>query len=409
MLDLVIANVRLAGRTGTFDIGIAGGLIAEIATAIAAPAPRQHADGALACGGFVEPHIHLDKADILDRCPICEGTLQEAIALTAAAKTGFTVDDVRSRASRIVERAIMHGTTRMRSFVEVDPRAGFRSFEALLEVRRDYAWGIDIELCAFAQDGLTQEPETLGLIEYALANGADLVGGCPYTDVDPVAHVSLIFDLAEKHGTAVDFHADFDLDPQRSILPEIARQTRERGFTGRVSIGHATKLSAMEPTEVDRIGALLAEADISVSALPATDQFLLGRHSDRLIPRGVAPLMRLRQLGVNVSLGCNNILNPFTPSGDASLLHIASLFASVAQLSRDADVAAAFEMITSAAATQLGATYGLAIGKAADIVLVDAPDPATAVRTNAAVLAGWKRGRASFVRSRPTLFAPEKT
>lgn len=393
-LDLIISNARLAGWDVPVDIGIADGHIVEIAPSIASDAPHDDAAGALAFAGFVEGHIHLDKAGILERCPICEGTLKEAVALTAKAKAGFTVPDVRDRASKVVEAAILHGTTRLRSFVEIDPRAGFRSFEALLAVQRDYAWAIDIELCAFAQEGLTQELATYAMLDEALSAGAALIGGCPYTDPDPVAHVGLIFDLAEKHGTAVDFHADFDLDPENSILPEIARQTRARGFNGKVSVGHATKLAAMAPDAVDRLGADLASAGITITALPATDLFILG---------SFAPLKRLKELGVEVTLATNNILNPFTPYGDAALLRMANLYANTAQLARDDDLAAAFDMITAAPARQLGAPWGIAIGAPADIVLLDAPDAATAVRTNAPTLSGYKRGRKTFIRPRPTL------
>jgi cytosine deaminase len=393
-LDLIISNARLAGWDVPVDIGIADGHIVEIAPSISADAPRDDAGGALAFAGFVEGHIHLDKAGILERCPICEGTLKEAVGLTAKAKAGFTISDVRERAAKVVEAAILHGTTRLRSFVEIDPRAGFRSFEALLEVQRDYASSIDIELCAFAQEGLTQEMATHAMLDDALGSGATLIGGCPYTDPDPVAHVGLIFDLAEKHGTAVDFHADFDLDPNNSILPEVARQTRDRGFEGRVSVGHATKLAAMSPAAVDRLGADLASAGITITALPATDLFILG---------SFAPLKRLKELGVEVTLATNNILNPFTPYGDASLLRMANLYANTAHLARDEDLAAAFEMITAAPARQLGAPYGIAIGAPADIVLLDAPDAVTAVRTNAPTLSGYKRGRKTFIRPRAAL------
>lgn len=396
-LDLIITNARLAGWDTPVEIGIARGHIAEIAHRIASDAPRDDAAGALAFAGFVECHIHLDKAGILDRCPICEGTLKEAVALTARAKAGFTVRDVRARAAKVVEAAIVHGTTRMRSFVEIDPRAGFRSFEALLEVQHDYASAIDIELCAFAQEGLTQEMATYAMLDEALGTGATSIGGCPYTDPDPVAHVGLIFDLAEEHGTAVDFHADFDLDPDKSILPEIARQTRARGFSGRVSVGHVTKLARMPPAELDRLGAELAGAGITVTALPATDLFILGQ---------LAPLQRLRALGVEVTLGSNNILNPFTPYGDASLLRMASLYANTAQLARDDDLAAAFAMVSSAPARLLGAPHELTIGAVADIVLLDAPDAAIAVRTVAPTLAGYKHGVKTFTRPRPILHVP---
>lgn len=401
MLTLVIANVVVGGIAEPVDIGITEGRIAAIESHIEADAPRDAGGRALAFGGFVEPHIHLDKAGILDRCPICQGTLKEAIALTAKAKAGFTVADVAARAGKIAEQAILQGITRLRSFVEIDPRAGFRSFEALLGVQRDYAFGIDIELCAFAQDGMTQEMATYAMLDEALANGADLVGGCPYTDPDPVRHVELIFNLAEKHDVAVDFHADFDLDPDGSILPEIIRQTRARGFAGRASVGHATKLAAMAPDVVTVLGTDLAEAGVAVTALPATDLFLLGQGA-----RGLAPLMRLTELGVLVSLGNNNILNPFTPFGDVSLLRMANLFANITQRPRDADMSVLFDMISINPARQLGAAQAISVGQPADIVLLDAPSPEMAVRTIAPVLRGYKRGRKSFERAKPLLYRP---
>lgn len=406
MLDLIIADVRIAERAGPVDIGIADGRIVAIEAAINAEAPREAWQGALASAGLVEPHIHLDKVDILDRCPICEGTLSEAIALTAAAKASFTAVDVRARASRVARQAIVQGITRMRSFVEIDPRAGFRSFEGLLEVRRDFAFGLDLDLCAFAQEGLTQEMATYAMLDEALGNGAGAVGGCPYTDPDPVRHVGLIFDLAETHGVPVDFHADFDLDPEGSILPAIIAETEARGFAGRVSVGHATKLAAMSEDAVTALGSALARAGIAVTALPATDLFLLGRGTSGLVPRGLAPLLRLAALGVTVSLGNNNILNPFTPFGDASLLRIANLFANVAQLSRDEDLAAVFGMISTQPARQLQGGATLAVGQRADLVLLDAPSEAMAVRTIAPVLCGYKAGRKSFMRERPVLFEP---
>lgn len=408
-LDLVISNARTTGHHGLVDIGILGGLIIEISPRIEANCPRFDADGCLAFGGFVETHIHLDKALILDRCPLCKGTLEEAVELTAEAKAEFTEDDVHARAARVVEMAILQGTTRMRTFVEVDPRAGFRSFEAIKKIKQDYEFAIDIEVCAFAQEGLTNEPETASMIEQALRQGADMVGGCPYTDPDPVAHVKAVFDIAERFGVAVDFHADFDLDPSKSILPEIISETVRRKYQGRVSVGHVTKLSAMPPEDVETLAGRLAAAGIAVSILPATDLFLTGRDTDLLVPRGIAPGAVLAARGVNVSLGSNNILNPFTPYGDASLARMANLFANVAQLSTGAELMAVFDMVTVAAARLLGVPYGIAAGLPADIVLVDAPDPVTAIRTVAPVLTGWKHGRQSFTRSKAELLRPAVT
>ncbi|MCX8997077.1 amidohydrolase family protein [Rhizobiaceae bacterium BDR2-2] len=407
LFDLVIRNARTDGAETPVDIAVKDGLIAAIGPGLRCEAVEEtDVAGAYAFGGFVDSHVHLDKACILDRCAMCEGTLAEAVRETAKAKTGFTAEDVHARAARVVEKAISHGTTRMRSFVEIDPRAGFRSFEALKRVKADYAFAIDIELCAFAQEGLTQEPETLAMLDRALAEGADLVGGCPYTDPDPARHVALIFDLAEKHDVAVDFHLDFDLDPNRTNLPAVIDETERRGWGGRVSIGHVTNLSAMPADAVDAIGHRLAAAGIALTVLPATDLFLNGRGAETLVPRGVAPAHRLAAAGVVTSIATNNVLNPFTPYGDASLIRMANLYANVVQLSRDDDMRLVFSMVSTAAAHLLRAPSGLAVGTEATVVLLDCPDPAAAVREVARVIGGWKRGRRSFWNGRMSLFPP---
>lgn len=397
-LDFVIGGAVLDGQSAPMDVGVAAGRIAAIEASILSEAPRIEAGGKLLTAGLVECHIHLDKAAILDRVTISAGTLPEAVRETAAAKAAFTVEDVYARARTIVEQAVLNGVVAMRSFVEIDPRAGLRSWEALKALRADYRHLIDIQLCAFIQEGLTNEPATEPLIRAALKDGADLVGGCTYTDPDPAAHVARIFDLAEAFGTDADFHTDFDLNPDGAHLPLIVAETRKRGFQGRVACGHVTKLAAMPPEAVDATAGELAEAGVGVIALPATDLFLLGRDSTHLVPRGPAPLMRLRAAGAPVAVATNNILNPFTPYGDGNLMRIANLFANVAQLSRDADLAAAFAMVSAEAARMIGRPYGIAVGAPADLVLFDAISPADAARRVAPPLRGWKAGRLSFVR-----------
>jgi cytosine deaminase len=306
----------------------------------------------------------------------------------------------------VLERAILQGTTLLRTFVEVDPRAGFRSFEAIRQLKEDYRWAIDIEICAFAQEGLTQEPETETMLARALADGADMIGGCPYTDPDPKEHIRRIFDLAERFGTAVDFHLDFDLNPQGSNLPAVIEETVARGFGGRVSVGHVTKLSALPPPDVSVIGRRLADAGIGVTVLPSTDLFLTGRDRDHLVPRGVAPALDLCRQGVTTSIATNNVMNPFTPYGDAALVRMANLYANVAQASLDADMLSVFSMISDSAAKLMGRSRRIEAGAPADLVLIDGGDPAEIIRENRPVLAGWKNGRKIFERPRAKLLRP---
>ncbi|MGR9278797.1 amidohydrolase family protein (plasmid) [Rhizobium leguminosarum] len=404
-IDFVIRNARLAGLTEPTDLAFEAGRIAAIAPGFVCDAPHYDAGEKFACAGLIETHIHLDKAGIISRCNLCTGTLAEAISETSRAKAAFTEEDVYARAAAVVEKAILNGTIRLRTFVEIDPRAGFRSFEAIRRLKADYASLVDIEICAFAQEGLTNDPDTQEMLEQALKAGADLVGGCPYTDPEPTEHIRRIFDIAMRHDVAVDFHLDFDLDPAGSDLPTIIVETVARRYQGRVSVGHVTKLSALPLEELEPIGRRLAESGIALTVLPATDLFLTGRNSTFLIPRGVTPAHRLAALGVVTTISTNNVLNPFTPFGDVNLMRMANLYANIAQIGTTDGLDGVFAMITAQAATLLGIKgYGIAIGSGADVVLFDAPSAADAVATIAPALIGWKNGRRTFLRPRPRLF-----
>ncbi|WP_184397970.1 amidohydrolase family protein [Rhizobium sp. BK650] len=408
MFDLVIRNVRVEENGPLVDIAVQEGHIVDIGSDIRCEAIETvDGEGTFAFGGFVDTHIHLDKACILDRCTICEGTLAEAVRETARAKAGFEVDDVYARAARVVEKAISHGTTRIRTFVEIDPRAGFRSFDAIKRIREHYAFAVDIEICAFAQEGLTNEPETVDMLDETLRGGADLVGGCPYTDPDPNRHIEMVFALALKHDVPVDFHLDFSLDPGRTDLPAVIEATLRHGWRGRVTIGHVTNLSAMSQAEILSIADRLAEAGIGLSVLPSTDLFLNGRSHERLVPRGVAPAHLLASRGVVTSIATNNVLNPFTPYGDASLIRMANLYANVTQLSRDEDMALVFRMVTEGTASKFGSAGRLEVGAEATIVLLDSPGPGDAVREIARVVAGWKNGNRSFDNGKPRIHRPK--
>jgi cytosine deaminase len=414
MFDIVLRNGRIAGLHELVDIGVRDGRIAAIGPKLetgTSDGMREFAlDGRLVIPGFVETHIHLDKSCISDRCACRTGTLKEAIETVAAAKLAFTEDDIYARARRTLEKAIMQGTTRMRTHVEVDPRIGLKSFRAIGQLKRDYAWAIDLEICVFPQEGLNNDPGTLELLVEACENGADLIGGCPYTDSDPHRQIARIFDLARRFDIDLDFHLDFDLDPTWMHLDEVCRQTKEHGWGGRVAIGHVTKLSALDPEALRRVGARLGDAGVAVTVLPATDLFLMGRGADHSVPRGVAPAHRLCAQGVVCSLATNNVLNPFTPFGDCSLLRIANLYANVAQAGRPDELQTCFDMVTALPARLMNLTdYGIAVGNPADIVVLNCADPVSAVAELAQPVLGLKRGRVSFQHAPATLNRPDGT
>src|SRR5258707_1855080 len=409
-LDLILRQGRLTGSDPALvDIGVSAGRIVDIAPHIVADAPEQQLDGRLVIPGFVETHIHLDKSCILERCNCERGTLEEAIETVAAAKRSFTEADIYARAQRTLEKAIIQGTTRMRTHVEVDPRVGLNGFHAVRALKRDYAWALDLQICVFPQEGLTNDPGTEELLVEACEQGADVIGGCPYTDTDPAAQTARIFDIARRFDLDIDFHLDFDLDPSWMHLDEVCRQTDAHRWGDRVAVGHVTKLSTIDHSRLREIGARLADAGVAVTVLPATDLFLMGREHHHHVPRGVAPAHRLLAHGVTCSLATNNLLNPFTPFGDCSLIRIANLYANIAQLGRTRDLQTCFDMITTLPARLMNAAdYGIAVGNPADLVVLDSRDPAMAVAELAQPLFALKRGRRSFTRAAAALHHPQR-
>ena len=408
-LDLVFRNARIAGRDGAaFDIGVAGGRIAEIAASIATDAPAEDIGGRVVTPGFVDTHIHLDKSCILDRCRAEEGTLAEAIAQVGAAKRAFTGEDVYQRGSRTLEKAILQGTTRMRTHVEIDPRIGMAGFDAVKRLRRDYAWAIDLEICVFPQEGLLNDPGTDELLVAACEAGAGLIGGCPYTDSNPHAHIARIFEIAQRFDLDIDFHLDFDLDPTWMHIDEVCRQAVAHRYGGRVAAGHVTKLSTLPPERLKEAALRLRDSGVAVTALPSTDLFLMGRGVSHNVPRGVTPVHRLCEHGVTCSLATNNVLNPFTPFGDCSLVRMANLYANVVQAGTLGDLAACFDLVTAQPARLMNfSDYGIAVGNPADLVVLDNADPAMAIAEVSQVLTGFKRGRRSFMRAAAVLNRPE--
>ena len=398
-LDLILRNARIGGdKAAAVDIAIAGGRIVDIASGIAADAPAEDINSRLVVAGFVETHIHLDKSCILDRCQSREGTLAEAIAEVAAAKRAFSEDDIYERARRTLERAILQGTMRMRTHVEVDPRIGLKGFSAIRRLKQDYAWATDIEICVFPQEGLLNDPGTEELLIAACEQGAELIGGCPYTDSDPHAQIARIFAIARQFDLDIDFHLDFDIDPSWMDLEEVCRWTQAVGWGGRVTVGHVTKLSAIGPARFAATAKRLADAGVAVTVLPATDLFLMGRGHDHDIPRGVTAAHRLLDYGVVCSIASNNVLNPFTPFGDCSLIRMANLYANVAQIGRPPELASCLDMVTTLPAKLMNLkNYGIAVGNPADFVVLDCMDRAGAVAEIVRPLFGMKNGRRTFV------------
>jgi len=409
-MDLIVRNARLTDRPTDepLDIGVAAGKIVAIEHGLADAAETYDAAGRLACAGLIETHIHLDKSRIIDRLPPETGRDISPMRQVAAMKPDFTVEDMRRRAEHTLVECILNGATRMRTQVEVDPAIGMRGFDAVHSLIADYQWAIDIEICVFPQDGLTNYPGTEELLVKGLRRGAKVIGGAPRYDTDPAGQIRRIFELAREYDVDIDIHLDVGATPDQMHIYRVLELTEHYRRGGRVVAGHMAKLSLLPPAEATAFARRLADAGIGVTVLAATDLFLMGRERNHAVVRGVADANLLIEHGVNCSLSTNNVLNPATPYGDCSLIRMANLYANVLQIARPEQLRECFAMLTERSARLLNLKdYGLAVGNPADIVIIDAETPEKAIAEIRPPLAVYKRGRRTVVRRAPELIRPQ--
>jgi cytosine deaminase len=407
-LDLIIRNARLSTRPADIvDVGIDGGRIAALERNIMADAAVYDARGLLACPGLIESHIHLDKSRIIERCaPQERATLSPVFGVTPVKKT-MTVEDVHARAKATLEQCILHGCTRMRTQVEVDPGIGMRGFEGVAALIGEYKWAIDIEMCVFPQEGLISYPGTDELLVEGLKRGAKVIGGAPRYDKDGPGQIRRIFELAREFDVDIDMHLDVGPTADDMYIHLVRELTDQYQRGGRVVAGHMAKLSLLPPAEMAAIATQLANSGIAVTVLPATDLFLMGRDQDHSVRRGVADANVLAAHGVKCSLSTNNVLNPATPYGDCSLMRIANLYANILQADQPVQLRECFEMLTDRSARLLNyKDYGFAVGNPADVVIVDARTPEQAVAEIAQPIAAFKNGRQTMRWNLPELLRP---
>ena len=409
-MDLIVRNARVADRPTDelVDIGVERGRIAAIEHALAAEGQEYDAKGRLACPGLIETHIHLDKSRIIDRCAPQERGQLSPVKGVSPLKKSMSVEDVRARAERTLQECIKHGTTRMRTQVEVDPAIGMRGFEGVAALIGDYKWAIDIEICVFPQEGLTNYPGTEELLVEGLKRGAKVIGGAPRYDSDEAGQIRRIFELAREFDVDVDIHLDVGPSAEAMNVHLVRDLTEQYRRGGRVVVGHMAKLSLLAPDQVAALARSLADTGVAVTVLPTTDLFLMGRDRTHSVIRGVADANLLCEHGVNCSLSSNNILNPATPYGDCSLIRIANLYANVLQLDRPRHLRECFDMLTHRSARLLNlGDYGFAVGHPGDIVIVDAHTPEQAIAEISQPVAAFKNGKQTVLWHPPELLRPQ--
>jgi cytosine deaminase len=213
MVDVVIRRARLWPSAGQdlVDLAVDGGRIVAVGPGLDVQGTQLPADGRLLVPGLVETHLHLDKSRFLSGdagSDAGSGGLEAAVAHVSKAKETFTPDAVFERASQTLLACMTHGTTHIRTQVELDPSIELRGLEGVLAAIESFAKEVDVQICVFPQEGLTFNPDTEDLLIQGLKRGATVIGGAPYTDADPRAQIDTIFDLARRFDVDIDMHLD---------------------------------------------------------------------------------------------------------------------------------------------------------------------------------------------------------
>jgi cytosine deaminase len=367
------------GEAGIADVAVgADGRIRSVGAAGAGDGdlPRLDASGLLIGPGFVDAHQHLDKTGLLNRVFNPSGTLQGAREAFADWSRRAPPGDVGARAARTMRRCLAHGTTAIRSHVNIDEDCGLAPMRELAALRAQWADRMTLQLVAFPTP--PYPGESFDWLEAHLdeaAGMADAMGGVPAMSDQPARYLDLVFETAARHDLPVDLHLDEHLDASRPLFGAVFERVRRFGLQGRVVLSHACVLSALDDDAFARIRDAILDLDLGVITLPAANLYIQGRGEERLPPRGLTRVAAFLRAGVALAAASDNIQDPFVPTGSGDLVEIARWTLLAGHLGA-ADLGAAYGMITAAPARLmgLGAEYGIRAGARADLVIAECED-----------------------------------
>jgi cytosine deaminase len=407
MFDLIIRNAALPDGRDGLDIGVAGGRIVAIEPALPGESGETlDAAGRLVSPPFVDPHFHMDATLSLGLPRLNRsGTLLEGIALWGELRPQLTHEALVERALRYCDLAVSQGLLAIRSHVDVsDPR--LVTVEAMLDVRARVKPYLDLQLVAFPQDGYLRAPGAVDALARALDMGVDVVGGIPHferTMADGAASVAALCRIAADRGLPVDMHCDESDDPLSRHIETLAAETMRFGLQGRVAGSHLTSMHSMDNYYVSKLIPLIAEAGVHAIANPLINITLQGRADSYPKRRGMTRVPELMAAGVNVAFGHDCVMDPWYAMGSADMLEVAHMAVHVGQMTSLAGMRSAFDAVTVNAARAIGLEdYGLAVGRHADLVVLQARDPIEAIRLKAHRLAIIRRGKV-IARAQPRL------
>ena len=384
-MDLLIRN-GISDKTGEpIEVGIENGVITAVSTTPLPPATQElDAGSGMISPAFFESHFHLENAFLWDGLINQTGTLHEAIEIYAKVKHDLAVDDIVARSGEVVKTAVSNGTLWLRSHVDIDHIAKLSILKGVAAAKEAYKELIDIELIAFPQLGMANNPEAVDAMWQAMEYGCDLVGGMPHGEKsmdDAAKHIEIAFDIAQKHDADIDMHIDETDDPYWHSLELLAEKTIETGWQGRVTAGHCCAMSAWDDKMAERIIDKVKQANIHVITNAPINLMLEARGHNHPKPRGIARVKELLEAGVNVVCGQDDVQNMFYPFGKMDPLEVALITAHAAHMGAPHEIQAAFDMPRYNAAKLWNVqNYGVEVGAEANLVVIDADTAVSALR-----------------------------
>jgi cytosine deaminase len=397
-MDLIFRHANLPDGRTNIDVGIKGEAIAAVAENLQATAALEvDAKGKLLSPPFVDAHFHLDAALSLGLPRLNRsGTLLEGIALWGELKPELTHEAVAARALAYCDMAVAQGLLAIRSHVDVcDDR--LLAVEALLQVKKEVADYLDLQLVAFPQDGLYRSPNAEKNLLRSLDLGVEIVGGIPHferTMADGAASVKRLCEIAADRGLLVDLHCDESDDPHSRHIETLAAETKRLGLQHRVAGSHLTSMHSMDNYYVSKLIPLMAESGVAAIANPLINITLQGRNDTYPKRRGLTRAPELMAAGVPVAFGHDCVMDPWYSFGSGDMLEVAHMGIHVCQMTSLAAIQSCYEAVTVNAAEILHLDkYGIAEGNWADLVLLQAADPFEAIRLKATRLVVVRRGK----------------
>ena len=383
-MDTVLRNVVLMdGRPA--DVHVGGGRIVAVAargSSVSLEAKVHHLDGRLLMPAMAEPHAHLDKALLASSTTNETGDLLGAIdAMNVAMASGhFTRHGLIARATAALEMLIGNGVTAVRTHVNVGDGFGSSYVEAVMEARSQFVGLIDVQIVSLTHSPLAGADGAANRVALAdaLAAGVDLIGACPHLDVDPSGCLEVVFDAAQEAGLGIDLHTDETLDPTVLTLREMARIVQQRGFRHPVAASHCVSLSVQSLDVQRSVAAEVAAAGISVIPQPQTNLYLQSRGVASGAPRGLTPISVLRDAGVLVAAGGDNVQDPFNPIGRGDPFETAALLVLAGHQLPDV----AYRMVSNDAREAMGLErVNMKVGDPADFVSMAVSSDREAIAT----------------------------